>query len=407
MIDHLRKKFIRICTLSFLAVFLVLFSAIYLITAWQTDSSLDMLADIVIENDGRFPEYEEFSADDAVLSLPDSVNQESPFTTRFFTVVFDADGQLESVDLGAIASVTSQQAASYAATVLQNAKERGWIDDFRYKVHQSDEGTVVVLISGTDAKHFNRRFLLSTSSVFAGGSLIVLLLIILFSKRAVRPSAESYDKQKQFITDASHELKTPLTLIRTNLDIMEEENGPNEWLSDIREETDSLTTLVDRLVTLTRMDENQSQPDVQPFSLSDAVEETASAFSAAAQKAEQKMIVNIVPDVHYTGNETDIRQLISIIMDNAVKYCDKNGTIRVTLTGGRHPVLTIDNSYAAVGDIALDRLFDRFYRADKARTYGGGFGIGLSIAKAITERYHGEITVSKADSSTIRFRIRF
>lgn len=406
MIDHLRKKFIRICTLSFLAVFLVLFSAIYLITAWQTDSSLDTLADIVIENDGRFPEYEEFSADDGILSLPDSVNQESPFTTRFFTVVFDVDGQLESVDLGAIASVTSQQAASYATAALQNAKERGWLDDFRYKVHRSDEGAVVVLISGADAKHFNRRFLLSTSSVFAGGSLIVLLLIILFSKRAVRPSAESYDKQKQFITDASHELKTPLTLIRTNLDIMEDENGPNEWLSDIREETDSLTTLVDRLVTLTRMDENQSQPDVQSFSLSDAVEETASAFSAAAQKAGQEMIVDIVPNVHYTGNETDIRQLISIIMDNAVKYCDKNGTIRVSLTGGRHPVLTIDNSYAAVSDIALDRLFDRFYRADKARTYGGGYGIGLSIAKAITERYHAEITVCKSDPSTIRFRIR-
>lgn len=406
MIDHLRKRFIRICTLSFLAVFLVLFSAIYLITAWQTDSSLDTLADIVIENDGRFPEYEEFSADDGILSLPDSVNQESPFTTRFFTVVFDADGQLESVDLGAIASVTSQQAASYATAALQNAKERGWLDDFRYKVHRSDEGAVVVLISGADAKHFNRRFLLSTSSVFAGGSLIVLLLIILFSKRAVRPSAESYDKQKQFITDASHELKTPLTLIRTNLDIMEDENGPSEWLSDIREETDSLTTLVDRLVTLTRMDENQSQPDVQLFSLSDAVEETASAFSAAAQKAGQEMIMDIVPNVHYTGNETDIRQLISIIMDNAVKYCDKNGTIRVSLTGGRHPVLTIDNSYAAVGDIALDRLFERFYRADKARTYGGGFGIGLSIAKAITERYHAEITVSKAAPGTIRFRIR-
>lgn len=407
MIDHLRKKFIRICTLSFLAVFLVLFSAIYLITAWQTDNSLDTLADIVIENDGRFPEYEEFLADDGLLPLPDSVNQESPFTTRFFTVVFDVDGQLKSINLGAIASVTRQQAASYATDALKEAKERGWLDDFRYKVHRSEDGAIVVLISSADAKHFNRRFLLSTSSVFAGGSLIVLLLIILFSKRAVYPFAESYDKQKQFITDASHELKTPLTLIRANLDIVEEENGSNEWLSDIREEADILTELINRLVTLTRMDESQSQPDIQSFSLSDAVEETICTFSAAAQKAEHDMLVNIVPDVRYTGNETDIRQLICIIMDNAVKYCDKGGTIRVSLTGGRHPVLTIDNSYAAVNDIALCRLFDRFYRADKARTYGGGFGIGLSIAKAIVERYHGEITVLKADPDTIRFRIKF
>lgn len=234
MIDRLRKRFIRICTLSFLAVFVVLFSAIYLATALQTADSLDTLADIVTENDGRFPDYEEFSAGDDLTRRPDAVNQESPFTTRFFTVRFDVDGKFLSADLGAIASVTQQQAADYAAAALQSGDERGWLDDFRFKVSQTDEGATVVLVSGADAKQINRRFLLSTSSVFVGGSLIVLLLVILFSKRAVRPSAESYEKQKQFITDANHELKTPLTLIRANLDILEEESGVSEWLTDIR-----------------------------------------------------------------------------------------------------------------------------------------------------------------------------
>ena len=106
------------------------------------------------------------------------------------------------------------------------------------------------------------------------------------------------------------------------------------------------------------------------------------------------------------GNEAAIRQLISILMDNAVKYCDKGGTIRVGLSGGRHPLLTLENSYAAVDSIPLDRLFDRFYRADRARTYGSGFGVGLSIAKAIAEKHRGEITVSGLDGRTIRFRVR-
>lgn len=406
MIDRLRKKFIRICTISFLAVFLVLFSAIYLVTAYQTDASLDTLADIVTENDGRFPNYEEFSAGDDLTRRPNAVNQESPFTTRFFTVRLDSTRQLQSVDLGAIASVTQQQAAEYAADALQSGKPRGWLDDFRYKISQTDNGLTVVLVSGADAKQFNNRFLLSTSSVFAGGSLIVLLLVILFSKRAVRPTAESYAKQKQFITDANHELKTPLTLIRTNLDILEEECGPSEWLSDIRDETAMLTALVDRLVTLTRMDEEQTKLDMQPFDLSEAAAETVAAFSSAAARAGKSLHSEITPRVCYTGDEAALRQLLALLLDNAVKYCDANGSIHMTLTGGRHPVLTVDNSCAEVDSLPLNRLFDRFYRADKARTSGSGFGIGLAIAQAITEKHHGEITVCRPTSGTIRFRVR-
>lgn len=236
--------------------------------------------------------------------------------------------------------------------------------------------------------------------------MIVLLLVIILSKRAVKPVAESYEKQKRFITDANHELKTPLTLIRTNLDIMESENGPCEWLDDIREETELMTELVNQLVTLARMDEGDNKLEKNPFSLSNVFTETVSAFSPVAQKRNVKLNVTAPPQVIYTGNEAAIRQLFSILMDNAMKYCDPNGTINVTLCGGKRPVLNIENSYKSVSNLELNHLFDRFYRADKARTYGSGFGIGLSIAKAIVAKHHGSITVQNIDNKTIRFHVK-
>ncbi|WP_294548118.1 HAMP domain-containing sensor histidine kinase [uncultured Pseudoflavonifractor sp.] len=406
MIDRLRKKFIRLCMLSFVTVFFVLFAAIYLFTEVQTSARLDTLADLVSENDGIFPDFEQFGPEAGQILPPEGVNQESPFTTRFFTVRFDGEGELLSVDIRAIASVSEEEAQAYAAAALEKGKERGWLENFRYKVYPAADGTAVVFINGADTREPNQRFLLTASSVFIAGSVVVLLLVILFSKQAVKPAVESYQKQKQFITDANHELKTPLTLIQTNLDIMESESGPNEWLSDIREETGIMAGLVNRLVMLSRMDEDQSTLEMRPFSLSEAVSETAAAFAGTIRERGITLEQDVPPGVSCTGDEAAVRQLISILMDNAVKYCDRDGTIRVGLSGGRRPVLTLENSYAAVDSIQLDRLFDRFYRADKARTYGSGFGVGLSIAKAIAEKHRGEITVSSLEGRAIRFRVK-
>lgn len=253
MIYKLRKKFIKICTLSFLSVFVLLLGAIMLITNYQTNAALDTLADIVADSGGRFPDYDDLYT--APAEPPHGINQESPFTTRYFTVHYDANGDLESIDIRSIASANRSDAEALAKEAVSSGKERGWLENYRYKVVQDESGTDVIFISGAAERASNQRFLLAAAAVFVAGSLVVLLLIVLLSRRAVEPIADSYDKQKQFITDSSHELKTPLTLIRTNLDILESENGTSEWLDDIRTETDNMTQLVNRLVQLARMDE--------------------------------------------------------------------------------------------------------------------------------------------------------
>ena len=206
MIQRLRKKFIRLCMLACAGAFFILFLAIYGITTLQMNAALDALADLIAQNGGQFPPL---TLLDGVDPSPGAINQESPFTTRFFTVAFQADGTAAQVDVGAVASVTEEEAVAYGETALAAGKERGWIGVFRYRVYQGTEGIAAVFINGTEAKAANQRFLMGVFAVLLGGGLVVLLLAALFSRRAVRPMAEAYEKQKRFITDANHALKTP------------------------------------------------------------------------------------------------------------------------------------------------------------------------------------------------------
>ncbi len=405
MIYRLRKKFISICILSFITVFIVVIAMIFLITSLQTNQTLDRHADMISQNDGRFPSFSEMIPG-GKPHPPEGFNKESPFTTRYFTVRYDNKSGTIHANTQQIAYVTEREAEMYAREALENGKERGWVGDYRYKVYSTESGDAIVFVSGINAKENNRNFMLGTLSVFALCSIVIIVLIIIISKRAVKPSADSYEKQKQFITNASHELKTPLTLIRTNLDILESETGENEWITDIREESLLMSELVNRMVNLARMDEDGTRLETKEFNLSDAVLDTVSVFESAAEKNRKQLLKNICADAIYKGDEASIRQVVSVLLDNALKYCDEGGDISISLTGGRHPILTVENSYAAVKSIELDRLFDRFYRADRARTYGRGFGIGLSMAKAITEKHNGSITAYNIENKKIGFKIK-
>ncbi len=406
MIYKLRRKFIGICIIAFLTVFVVLFLAIYIVTSTQTNKRLDTLADVVSSNDGKFPQWGQFSAGRPNFpNVPDGFNTETPFTTRFFTVRFDKDEKLLSADVQSIASVTKDEAYEYALEATESSDTRGWTDNFRYKVYNTEKGEAVVFINGLDEIQSNRRFMVNASLVFAASSLVIITLVVLISKKAVKPAAESYEKQKQFITNANHELKTPLTLIRTNIDIMEAEIGENEWLTDIRTESKIMTELVNQLVTLARMDEDGTKLAKEQFSLSEAVLDTVSAFVPHIENDRKVLLVNIEDGVMYNGNEAALRRLVSILMDNAIKYCDSDGTVSITLRGGKPPFLSVDNTYGWVNVLPLDKLFDRFYRADKARTSGSGFGIGLSIAKSIVEKHKGQIKAVNIDGTAVSFQV--
>lgn len=410
MIYKLQRKFILISTASVLAVISLVFGIILILNITTMNRNMDMLADKVSEGGGRFPE----SFDG--LPFPDKtppknqhnfdfITPETPFSTRHFTVFFDENGSVRQTFMESIFSIPEGKAIEYAEKALEKKGERGWIYNYRYKVLQTEKGYGVVLVDGSMS-----RSILMQSTTIAGIVLLVcaalvLILIFLLSRKAVKPIAESYEKQKQFITDANHELKTPLTLILANLDIAESELGQNEWLDDIRAEGERMTDIINQLVALSRMDEEGNKMNTCEVSFGSLVANTVSEFEPLAKEKGKILSATVDESIMYIGDEALLRRLIGILMDNAIKYCDNSGEISVTLRHGRKIVLTVENTYAAVGEIELGRLFDRFYRADKARKFTGGFGVGLSMAKVIVENHKGEITAYKKDSTHIGFKI--
>lgn len=410
MIYRLQRKFILISTVSVLSVIVLVFAFILVLNISSMNRNMDMLADQVSEGGGRFPgSFEEKPHPDQVPQKNEQgfefITSETPFSTRHFTVFFDENGEVSQTFTDSIYSIDEDTAVEYAESVMKNDAERGWMSSYRYKIFPTDIGKGVVFVDGSMSRSSLMQSTTIAGFVLLGCAALVLLLIILLSKRVVKPIAESYEKQKQFITDANHELKTPLTLILANLDIAEIELGKNEWLDDIRSEGHRMTELVNQLVALSRMDEEGQPLNITEVAFGELVADTVTEFEPLAKERGKRLTASLDKEATHLGDEALLHRLVGILMDNAIKYCDNGGEISVTLHQGRRVVLTVENTYAAVSEIELHRLFDRFYRADKARKFTGGYGVGLSMAKAIVEKHKGEITAYKKDATHIGFKV--
>ena len=233
----------------------------------------------------------------------------------------------------------------------------------------------------------------------------VYLVVTLLSRRAIDPVVKASEKQKQFITDAGHELKTPITVIATSLKVLEMESGENKWIDKSLAQTEKLRDLVNSLVSLSRMDEEQSPLKMCGFSLSDAVSEIVGSFADFAAANGHMLTAEIAPEILYHGDEYAIRQMVSILLDNAVKYASDGFPIRLTLEKGKKgPVLRTVNCCEGLTQQQADKLFDRFYRVDQSRTTGG-FGIGLSMARSIAEGHKGSIKATCCKENKIEFTV--
>ena len=411
MIYRLQRKFIWISTVAVLSVMALVFGVILALNISTMNRNMDILADRVSEGGGKFPGFSPEMPPMENKLLPkdrpgfEFITPETPFSTRHFTVCFDKNGEVDQTFTESIFSINENTAIAYAEKALEDGDARGWISQYRYKSFSTELGMAVVFVDGSMSRSSLMQSMTIAGVVLLVCAALVLTLIFLLSKKAVRPIAESYEKQKQFVTDANHELKTPLTLILANLDIAEAELGQNEWLDDIRSEGHRMTELVNRLVELSRMDEDGHKTNMTEVSLGELVADTVAEFEPLARERGKTLVASVNKEIAYTGDEALLYRLVGILMDNAIKYCDEGGEIAVTLCCGRRVVLTVENTYLSVGEVEMNRLFDRFYRADKARRFTGGFGVGLSMAKAIVEKHKGEITAYQRDGTHIGFKV--
>lgn len=392
MIKKLRTTFIVLAMCSVLLVLILLIGSINVVNYHGVIKNADAVLAVLEENDGRFPKVNEKKEHD----FGKAMSPELPYESRFFSVLLDEEGRVIFVDTGKIAAVDTETAIVYAQKIWSEGKEKGFIGDYRYTRLAAGRGSRMIFLDcGRNLATF-RRFLAASCGISLLGLCAVFLLIFLFSGWIIRPVSESYEKQKRFITDAGHEIKTPLTIIDADAEILKMEVGENEWLQDIKKQTRRLAELTNDLVYLSRMEEGQPLPMVD-FPVSDVIAETAQSFQVLARTQNKAFDCEIQPMLSLHGDEKAIRQLVSILLDNALKYSEEGGEISLRLERqGRSLRLTAANTTGAVlTKEELGHLFDRFYRTDPSRnSETGGYGIGLSIARAIVTAHRGRIAAA-------------
>lgn len=418
MIRRLRKKFLLAAMAALFLVLLLLIGSINVLNYRSLAAEADGTLQILSANSGVFPR-QMFRTEDLPpepLDPPPEGGRENAlggrrggsgelaYQSRYFAAWFDGEGELTRLNLENLASLSEDEARAMAEAVYDSGREKGFADAYRYCRSASDgEGLLLFLNCQRELDTF-RSFLLASVGISLLGMAAVFLLLLLFSGRIVRPIAESYEKQKRFITDAGHELKTPITIIQADAEVLASElEEDNEWVADIRRQTRRLTELTGDLIYLSKMEEEQLALQMEPFSLSELVEETAQSFQALALSRGKRFLPAVDPGLTMVGEEKAIAKLVSILLDNAMKYSPAGGTVRLTLDRvGKTGRLVVKNDCQSMEAGSADRLFERFTRADSSRnSETGGFGLGLAVAKAVTEAHKGRIHALSEDGTSL------
>ena len=400
MIRRIRRRFIRIALLV-LALAMVLVAMVINTVNWiNTRAELTETLNFLTQNGGApgrgFPGRGKRSR-----GFQNRLDE-----SRFYSVSITDEGKLVLNDTSRVTEYGQEELLSFAQRALDSGRSDGFLDNYLYEIIETDDGRLAVFLNCETKLAARRKLALFSAGACAGGILLAWLLVSLFSRRAIQPLIDNAVQQKQFITDAGHELKTPLTVISANMDVLSLEAGENEWIHSTQKQVANMRGLVNELIYLSRLDEETSGLDMVQVDLSALVREVAEPFEGMAEFASKSMIVRVGEGIALWGDAAMLRRLVSVLCDNAVKYAPEGDEISVTLEDdGKRVILRTENGLKApLPQETLDHLFDRFYRADASRSKeSGGYGIGLSVARAIVEKHGGTIRVRQTESGRLRF----
>ncbi len=406
----LRKLRIHFIAIASLAILIVLFSVVgVLISARhiQTVNEINKILTLISDNDGTFP-----SVSKATSELGNTFSVDTLFQYRYFSAVIDKDGNITSLNSSSISDLTDKQVESYLTKINKSGDTSG---DFRYNNHtysylvtdESDDSKLIVVLDSTNQVEENMR--LVHLSLWMSGVIFAffVLMVSIFSGRVIEPFIRNYERQRRFITNAGHELKTPLAIISANNELVEMMNGESEWTKSTNDQVERLTGLINSLVAMARLEE---QPEVvlTDLNFSAIAEDAAEDFKGLVIKDGKQFVMEIQPDIHVKAEEKSLFELVTLLVDNANKYCDAGGTVSVKLSKANRlskARLEISNTYAEGKNVDYSKFFERFYREDESHNNKkSGYGIGLSMAQTMVKLFKGSISVSYS-GDTITFLV--
>lgn len=410
MIKQLQKKFVFSAMLAISILLVVTLGGINIVNTVsankQTDKLLSTLAQV--ENSAITMMLPEVRNTWDFFSVV--VTQDDTLGAIYFVVRDDSFGRIRSIDTSHISSISVEEAQYYAKQVQRKNDSSGKTGRFKYIAMPTVGGFGKTYIFLDVTKQMSDVWQVAFLSIGVGVLcwVAMFLFVVLLSKKAIKPIASNIEKQKQFVTDAGHEIKTPLAIIMANMDAMELCYGENKYSKNIRNQTYRLKDLTAELLSLAKMEESRLENRKEWFSFTGLVEETVNQFSESIQEKDITLQKNLCPELNIKSDIWQIQKLVTILMDNATKYTSEKGQISVMLSkASKYVVLVIANTADGLEKLQMDKLFDRFYCGDDARTQkNGGYGIGLSSALAIVQTMKGSITAHIGNNQKMVFTVK-
>ena len=406
MVNKLRKRVVLYTVASVVLVLALLMGAINAVYFVDKDNRADEILLYLAENGGDFPKHKDHAPmgeGGSEFRPPRDMTEETPFETRFFSLTLKEDGTVKEINTGKIAAVTSDEAAEMANRAAEKGKTSGYDGNYKYLIYDKDGETLYVFLDCTRDLSSVASFLRISILVSLAGALAISLLVVILSPKMIKPIAESYAKQKEFITNAGHELKTPMTVIGSCTEVIEMQSGETKWTLGIKEQVKKLTDLTNHMVALARMDEGGMDLPMQEVDMSGLVKEALGGFCLKAEHQNRSFEMDIEDGISVNGNPAMLTELVSILADNALKYGSPDKPIKFTLSKkGKKAVLSGENYAEGLTKGSLDKLFDRFYRGDTSHnSETPGSGIGLSMARSVAEAHGGTINAESPDGERI------
>ncbi|MDB6185737.1 HAMP domain-containing sensor histidine kinase [Gemella haemolysans] len=403
MFKSLRRKFITTAVGSVAVVIAILAIALNFINYYKLEERIDTTLLDASKSQALIKIFAE-DGDDLIITK----NSSSTTDYNGFSIAkVDDSGRIIKTYRDDTLIPNQDALQSKVIEALKEGKTSGFIGSYRFLKAETNVGSLILFLNcqrELDSQHsFEKNSLLISIGVIAS----VFVLIVLISKRVIAPIQETYIKQKQFITGASHELKTPLAIISSNADVLEMMNGDSKWTQNIHNQVDRLTSLVNSLVVFSRMEEKDTVERTR-FDLTNALESRIEDFNELANFQKKNIVTDIDPDLYYFGEEASIVQLMDILLENAIKYAPEDSSISVSLKKNRkYAILKVSNK-ATVQKGDLSKVFERFYRLDESRNSAiKGYGIGLSMAQLIAEKHKETIRAYAPEDGIFKIEVRF